>query len=69
MGEPLSFLGIPIGTVVALRGAPACGLRQGAVNAGGSQVGIPGRGVERRPFRFHPSNDLPEVPQILLESF
>jgi hypothetical protein len=35
-----------------LDGASACGLRQGAVNAGGSQVGIPGRGAFGRPIRF-----------------
>src|SRR5690348_16680611 len=35
-----------------LERASACDLRQGAVNAGGSQVGIPGRGAFGRPIRF-----------------
>src|SRR5215204_4122210 len=48
------FANKPGGTSVALRRASACGLRQGAVNAGGSQVDGLGRGVFGRPDRnFH----------------
>ena len=38
-----------------LDGASACDLRQGAVNAGGSQVGYQDEGAFGRPIRFpHP---------------
>src|SRR5262245_65946450 len=38
-----------------IAGPSACGLRQGAVNAGGSQVGYQDEGAFGRPIRFYPS--------------
>ena len=37
---------------VAYEGASVCGLRQGAVNAGGSQAGISGWGAFGRPILY-----------------
>src|SRR5262245_12114594 len=44
-----------------MAGPSACGLRQGAVNAGGSQVGYQDEGAFGRPIRFHHPSAVPVV--------
>src|SRR5215475_14298378 len=48
-----------------IAGPSACGLRQGAVNAGGSQVGYQDEGAFGRPIRFtHPPRQVVLTPVI-----
>src|SRR5918993_1936724 len=61
-GNSQFFEGLVTAQPLPLRWALACDLRQGAVNAGGSQVGIPGRGAFGRPDRFSRPQRLPDTP-------